>query len=193
MKQGAASRRREAKEGRLSFGVGSLKLLIDGHNLIGSGELPGISLADEDDELKLVRLLRRYRSRVRKDITVFFDAGLPGGRSRQLSSGGVEVIFAHDRGQRADDLIASRLRRAANPRHLTVVTSDHALADLARSRGARVISSQEFAARLTAPLPSSLRPREEPPLSPQEVEEWLAFFGEKEKNEEAEGGERSCG
>jgi len=159
-----------------------MPLLIDGHNLIGCGELPGISLADEDDELKLVRLLRCYRSRVRKDITVFFDAGLPGGRSRQLSGSGVEVIFAHDRDQRADDLIASRLRRAANPRNLTVVTSDHALADLARARGARVISSQEFAARLTAPPPSSPRQREEPPLSPQEVEEWLAFFGQEAGN-----------
>ena len=156
-----------------------MPLLIDGHNLIGSGKLPGISLADEDDELKLVRLLRRYRGRVRKDITVFFDAGLPGGRSRELSGGGVEVIFAHDRGQRADDLIASRLRRATNPRSLTVVTSDRTLADIARARGAQVISSAEFAARLTAPLPSSRRPRQEPPLSPQEVEEWLAFFGEK--------------
>jgi len=156
-----------------------MPLLIDGHNLIGSGKLPGISLADEDDELKLVRLLRRYHSRVRKKITVFFDAGLPGGRSRELSSSGVEVIFARDRGQRADDLIASRLQRAANPRGLTVVTSDRTLADIARARGARVISSAEFAAWLTTPLPSSQRPREEPPLSPQEVEEWLAFFGQK--------------
>ena len=27
-----------------------MPLLIDGHNLIGCGELPGISLADGDDE-----------------------------------------------------------------------------------------------------------------------------------------------
>jgi len=45
---------------------------------------------------------------------------------------------------------------------------------------ARVISSAEFAARLIAPPAPSRRPREEPPLSPQEVEEWLAFFGQGE-------------
>nr|MBC8448436.1 NYN domain-containing protein [Chloroflexota bacterium] len=152
-----------------------MPLLIDGHNLIGSGELPGISLADEDDELRLVRLMRRYRSRVRQNITVFFDAGLPGGLSRELSGGGVKVIFASDQRRSADDLIAARLRQAANPRELTVVTSDHTLAEMARARGAQVISAVEFAARLTAPLPSSVRLREEPRLSPQEVEEWLAF------------------
>jgi len=155
-------------------------LLIDGHNLIGSGQLPGISLADENDELKLVRLLRRYRSRVRSDITVVFDAGVPGGRSRGLSGGGVEVVFAPRRKQRADDIIAARARRAANPRGLTVVTSDHNLADTVRSHGAGVVPSAEFAARLLAPLPSSQRLREEPPLSSQEVEEWLDFFGEEE-------------
>jgi len=155
-------------------------LLIDGHNLIGSGQLPGISLVDENDELKLVRLLRRYRSRVRSDIPVVFDAGVPGGRSRGLSGGGVEVVFAPSRKQRADDVIAARVRRAANPRGLTVVTSDHNLAETIRSHGGRVVPSAEFAARLLAPLPSPQRLREEPPLSSQEVEEWLGFFGEEE-------------
>lgn len=156
---------------------------MDGHNLIGSGQLPGISLADEDDELKLVRLLRRYRGPGRKRITVFFDAGLPGGLSRQLSGGGVKVIFASDRRRSADDLIAARLRHAARPGELTVVTSDHTLAELAQARGAQVISTAEFAARLTAPLPSSVRQRAEPPLSPQEVKEWLAFFGEEQEEQ----------
>lgn len=157
-----------------------MEFLIDGHNLIGSGQLPGISLADEDDELKLVRLLRRYRSHGRKRITVFFDAGVPGGLSRELSGGGVKVIFASAGQRSADDLIAARLRRAARPGELTVVTSDHTLAELAQARGAQVMSAAEFAARLTAPLPSSVRQHAEPPLSPQEVEEWLAFFGEEQ-------------
>ncbi|MDH7485273.1 MAG: NYN domain-containing protein [Anaerolineae bacterium] len=157
-----------------------MEFLVDGHNLIGSGQLPGISLADEDDERKLVHLLRRYRSHGRKKITVFFDAGLPGGLSRELSGGGVKVIFASAERRSADELIAARLRQAARPRELTVVTSDHSLAALAQARGAQVMSAAEFAARLTAPLPSSVRLREEPLLSPQEVEEWLAFFEETE-------------
>jgi len=154
-----------------------MPLLIDGHNLIGSGELPGISLADEDDELQLVRLLRRFRSRVRSDLTVIFDGGILGGLSRGLSGGGVSVVFAANRKQRADDLIMGRLHRATQPNNLTVVTTDFALAKMARRAGARVISSAEFAARLLAPLPSSRRLREEPLLPAEEVDDWLTFFG----------------
>jgi predicted RNA-binding protein with PIN domain len=153
-----------------------MPLLIDGHNLIGSGALPGISLADEDDELQLIRLLRRYRSRVRTDITVVFDSGIPGGRSRALSGGGVAAVFAFQRRQRADDIIASRVRRSSDPGGLTVVTSDRALAQKALDHHARVVPAEEFASRLLAPLTSSQRLREEPPLPRAEVDEWLAFF-----------------
>jgi predicted RNA-binding protein with PIN domain len=153
-----------------------MPLLIDGHNLIGSGTLPGISLGDKDDELQLVRLLRRYRSRLRSDITVVFDGGIPGGTSRVLSGGGVKVVFAFSRKQRADDIISARTRRAANPGSLTVVTSDNHLAQEARSHGAQVISSSRFADRLLAPLPTTRRLREEPRLPEREVEDWLAFF-----------------
>lgn len=170
-----------------------MPLLIDGHNLIGSGALPGISLADEDDELLLVRLLRRYRSRVRSDLTVVFDGGIPGGPSPGLSGGGVSVVFAPSRKQSADDLIIGRLRRAAQPDSLTVVTSDFALAATARRAGAHVVSAAEFAARLLAPLPDSQRLRAEPLLPTEEVDEWLSFFGmEQEGNqlaEEAESGD----
>ena len=155
-----------------------MPLLIDGHNLIGSGVLPGIALADEDDELQLVRLLRRYRSRVRSDITVIFDGGIPGGRSRELSGGGIAVVFAYGHQQSADDLIVSRVRLSTNPDGVTVVTSDRDLAGSVRSKGARVLSSVEFGSRLTAPLPSSQRLREEPPLPSQQVDEWMSFFGE---------------
>ena len=157
-----------------------MPLLIDGHNLIGSGQLRGISLADEDDELRLVRLLRRYRCRVRSDITVVFDSGIPGGLSRDLSGGGVHVVFAHATKQKADDLIAARLSRAGRPRDMTVVTSDSQLGALARSRGAQVLGVDQFAALLQAPLPSARRLRPERLLSPREVDDWLAFFGEDE-------------
>lgn len=153
-----------------------MPLLIDGHNLIGSGHLPGISLQDEDDELQLVRLLRRYRSRVRGKLTVVFDSGIPGGFSKGLSGGGVEVVFAASQRHRADDVIAARLRHAKNPAGLTLVTADHVLVRLARLRGAKVVTPPDFAARLLSPLPDSHRMREEPPLSPSEVEEWLSFF-----------------
>ena len=49
--------------------------LIDGHNLIGS--LPGLSLADPEDERKLLDRLQGYARRSRRRMIVFFDQGNP--------------------------------------------------------------------------------------------------------------------
>ena len=49
--------------------------IIDGHNLIGAGLLPGIRLGDPDDELQLLEQLRAYRARGGPEMIVFFDSG----------------------------------------------------------------------------------------------------------------------
>ena len=69
-----------------------MPILIDGHNLIG--RLPGISLADADDEQALVRLLLSYRARTGKAITVVFDPGVSSTLSQTRKVGGVEVVSA---------------------------------------------------------------------------------------------------
>lgn len=148
--------------------------LVDGHNVIGTGLLPNISLADEDDEIKLVQLLRRYYARVRTPITVVFDKGLPGGRAKALSGGGVEVIFASAVGQTADAVLISRIRRTRHPASLRVVTSDRRVQAVAQAHGCRVISAQAFAHELTAPLPEV--PKDDIRLTEEEVEEWLRLF-----------------
>ena len=150
-----------------------MPLLIDGHNLIG--RLPDLRLDDSDDEAKLVARLRAYCARTGKRATVVFDRGLPGGRSRELSGGGVEVVFAAT-GHAADGILRERIRRARDPRGLTVVTSDHEVIAVARARGARVIRSEEFAARLNAPQPADAGERDAH-LSAEEIEEWLRVFG----------------
>ncbi|GAB4447535.1 MAG: NYN domain-containing protein [Anaerolineae bacterium] len=146
-----------------------MPLLIDGHNLIG--QMADISLDDPDDEIRLVERLRRYHARTRKRITVIFDQGLPGGKSRPHSTHGVEVIFAPGNTS-ADALILRRVRRHRNPRELTVVSSDHDLAQAARESGAHAITAAAFAAQLAAVPPASA----EPTLSPEEVEAWLRLF-----------------
>ena len=94
-----------------------MPLLIDGHNLIG--RLPDLDLDDPDDEAKLVARLRAYCIRARKHATVIFDRGLPGGRSRELSGGGVETVFA-SAGRTADSILRGRIHRTRDPRGLTV-------------------------------------------------------------------------
>ncbi|MBU0704895.1 MAG: NYN domain-containing protein [Chloroflexi bacterium] len=150
-----------------------MPLLIDGHNLIGRGQLPGLRLDDPDDEAKLVARLRTYCARTRKRVTVVFDHGLPGGRSRELSGGGVEVVFA-SAGRTADGILRERVRRARDPRGLTVVTSDNEVIAAAQAGGARVIRSEEFAAQLDVPRAKVER---DVHLSAEEVEEWLNVFG----------------
>jgi len=149
-----------------------MPLLIDGHNLIG--RLPDLRLDDPDDEVKLVARLRAYRARTGKRVTVVFDRGLPGGHSQELSGAGVEVVFAAA-GHTADGILRERIRWARDPRGLTVVTSDREVIAAARARGARVMRSEEFSARLSASGPDQVE--QDVHLSPEEVDEWLRVFG----------------
>ncbi len=149
--------------------------LVDGHNLIG--QMPGFSLADPDDEAKLVQLLKRFAARRKKKVAVIFDKGSPGGRS-SLSGAWVEVRFA-SASSSADVLIRRKVREIKDAPNWTVVTSDGEVAAAARQRGARVMASAEFAAALrVAPAGPDKR---EAGLSKEEVDEWLAVFGPERK------------
>jgi predicted RNA-binding protein with PIN domain len=152
-------------------------VLIDGHNLIG--RLPDISLADPDDEARLVSRLQAYAGRTGKRVTVVFDRGLPGGPSRALSGGRVEVVFAPT-GRRADRVLVERIRRARDPAGLTVVTSDREVIATAQNRGARVMRSEVFVSELEVPPGPGADGKREVHLSPEEVEAWLALFEEDE-------------
>ena len=110
-----------------------MPILVDGHNLIA--KLPGIHLDDPDDEERLVERLRRYQARTGKRLTVYFDAGLPGGPDWDLSTSKVRVVFA-SAGDSADKLIVRRVRRSRDPQGLTVVTSDQRIIAAVERRGA---------------------------------------------------------
>ncbi len=159
-----------------------MPLLVDGHNLIG--QVPGIDLADADDEAQLVMLLRRYATTKRtRQVFVVFDHGVYG-HPEQLDGYGVSCYFARSP-RDADQELIRRIKKAAHPREWTVVTSDRQVVRAAADRGVRVISSQAFAAQLTTPKPQAA-PEEKPrdvKLSEAEIEEWLALFGQTEVDE----------
>lgn len=147
-----------------------MPFLIDGHNLIG--QMPDLSLADPDDEQKLIERLRAYLVRVHKTGTVVFDQGLPGGAAH-WSNNVLEVRFA-PAPKTADDAIRERLRRDRNPRGIVVVTADRELAQAAQQVGARVRRPIDFARDLVAqPKPAS---KKETGLTAAEVEEWERAF-----------------
>lgn len=159
-----------------------MPVLIDGHNLIG--RLPALSLQDPHDEEKLVRLLKSYRARTGKRVTVVFDPGQAFHLAQTRRLGGIEVVFA-PHGSTADAVIAKRVRSSRNPRGWLVVTSDQRLAETVRGHGARVQSAEEFGSGLGTPVEAPAAWRETPP-SPEEVEAWLALFEHEEQQDTGE-------
>jgi predicted RNA-binding protein with PIN domain len=155
-----------------------MHFLIDGHNLIAA--LPDISLEDPEDEAKLVLLLRSWTAAgARRQVTIVFDGGLPGGTARTLSSSVVRVIFASS-GIPADNLLISRIRQVRNPAEYTLVSSDRAVTTVARARGMPHTTSQDFAQRLLRAPEQHDGPSvdEKPELAEEEIADWLKLFGD---------------
>lgn len=158
-----------------------MNYLIDGHNLIA--RTPGLSLADPDDESKLVRLLRRWTAAdSRRKVTVIFDAGLPAGEAKHLSGGGVKAIFAPNNSS-ADAVLIRRIEAIGNPPEFVVVSSDGAILAAAARRRVAAQRSEEFAVAMMTDRQfgggekaPAQRP-DAPAMSPDEMQEWLAVFG----------------
>ncbi|MFO7664216.1 MAG: NYN domain-containing protein [Chloroflexota bacterium] len=157
--------------------------LIDGHNLIA--KLPGLSLEDPHDEIKLVQLLKRWcAADSRRKVTVVFDAGLPGGEARHLSGGGVKVVFAASNSS-ADAVLMRRIEQIKNPSAFTTISSDNAILTAARRSRVPVQRSETFATAMlsdrtfrekNADRAPAERPEAET-MSPDELAEWLELFG----------------
>ncbi len=155
-----------------------MHLLIDGHNLIA--QIPGISLADADDEAKLVMLLRGYAARKRgRTVLVVFDHGVYG-HPQHLNGYSVTCHFAKSP-QDADTQLIRRLRALARPSEWVLVSSDRAVTSVAQECRVRVIGAREFAALLLEPSARQNDRHEEKPdrrLSEAEIAEWLQIFGQ---------------
>lgn len=161
------------------------KLLIDGHNLIG--QTPGLSLADPNDEQKLIVMLRQYAARRQARIVVVFDSGTAshaGGKSKELSGGGVTAIFAGSH-TIADRILMERIRELRKPGEWVVVSSDREVQQAAQQRKMNVWSSADFARRI-GPSPQRDASAEPPTakdsgLTQSEVDEWLRLFKQERK------------
>ena len=104
---------------------------------------------NEPDEAvrRLIDELDRYSKETGEEVTVVFDR-----QPRNLSPGihgAITVVFASRRGRNAaDHEIIEMVSDDESSATLAVVTSDRDLADRARQRGARVVSSGSFRRRL---------------------------------------------
>ncbi len=154
-----------------------MPLIIDGHNLIP--KLPGLSLQAPDDEMRLVEWLQRYCAHRNTRAEVYFDRAAAGSAGRR-HFGAVTAVFVHS-GRTADQAIAARVRKLGKQaRNWVVVSSDHEVQRAARWAGARVVSSETFAAELMALNQTRVEAEKPENLSADELEEWLRLFGEEE-------------
>ena len=148
--------------------------LIDGHNLIP--KLPGFSLGEIDDELKLVKWLQVFSREKRKTIDVYFDGALPG--FQPVRKFGMVTAHFVRQGRTADAAIQFRLQQAGkSARNLSVVSSDHQVQASAHFAHAAVISAEDFASDLVACLDQAPNDSDsERPLSPEQIAYWEKRF-----------------
>jgi hypothetical protein len=155
-----------------------MRILIDGHNLIG--KITTLSLSAPDDEEQLVLMLRRYAARKRgRRIDVVFDCGTYG-HPLQLNGYGVQCHFAKDPHD-ADEELIRRIRAIRNKDLWIVVSSDKRVIGQAKAHGINTMSSEGFAQKMLKqdPVPKVCATDKHKERVPTETEivEWLRLFG----------------
>ncbi|AUS77918.1 RNA-binding protein [Actinoalloteichus sp. AHMU CJ021] len=121
----------------------SVHVVVDGYNVTKTG-YPDISLAQQRDRLN--GQLGALAARTGAEVTVVFDgAGVVA--VPVASARGVRVLFS-DPGVLADDVIRALVAAEPEGRPVVVVTSDRAVADSVRRRGAHPVPSSVLLARL---------------------------------------------
>jgi predicted RNA-binding protein with PIN domain len=121
----------------------NVHLIVDGYNITKTG-YPELSLADQRD--RLTNGLSVLAARTGAEVTVVFDGAgvlsVPAASPR-----GVRVLFS-DRGVLADDVIRSLVAAEPLGRPMVVATSDRAVADSVRQRGAQAAPASVLVSRL---------------------------------------------
>ncbi len=150
-----------------------MPLIIDGHNLIG--KMSTISLADPNDEDKLVRILARRLHGTRQKVIVVFDKGSDVDFAPVRTGPRLRVIFASPTSS-ADTMIIDLIRRDPNPKGMTIVSSDNEIRRCARARRARLISAEDFARQLESEPNGEDKPVPAHQRKEIDVKEWLEYF-----------------
>jgi predicted RNA-binding protein with PIN domain len=122
----------------------AVHMVVDGYNVTKTG-YPELPLVDQRE--RLVYQLAALAARTGAEVTVVFDGAgvvsVPSAAPR-----GVRVLFS-DPGVLADDVIRALVTAEPEGRPVVVVTSDRAVADSVRRRGAHPVPSAVLIARIT--------------------------------------------
>ncbi len=153
-----------------------MQYLVDGHNLIPY--VPGISLADIDDEDQLIKLLQIHGRVTRSRIEVFFDKA-PAGKPR-IRKVGMVTVHSIPEPAIADTAIIRKVQSLGKATGgYSVVSHDREVQSTCRRLGARIVDSPDFAHSIQNSLRAeSKRSKEQPEVDALEVDAWLKMFEE---------------
>ena len=122
----------------------SERWIVDGMNVIGSR--PDGWWQDRERAMReLATALAEYAAESGEEVAVVFDGRAP---QRPFDASGIEVSFAPGGRNAADDRIVAIVAEDDDPSNLRVVTSDKALVNRVRARGAAVEPAGAFRRRL---------------------------------------------
>ncbi|WP_414938022.1 NYN domain-containing protein [Amycolatopsis sp. cmx-11-51] len=122
----------------------NVHVIVDGYNVTKTG-YPELALSDQRD--RLIHQLSALAARTGAEVTVVFDGAgvlsVPAAVPR-----GVRVLFS-DRGVLADDVIRALVAAEPPGRPMVVASTDRAVADSVRRKGAHPVPSAVLVSRLS--------------------------------------------
>lgn len=155
--------------------------IIDGNNVMG--QTPGWHRDKSESRRLLLAKVAAFARAKRARVTVVFDGEPDRVAPDDSAVRGVKVLYA-ERGSDADARIEKLVEASADPRGLTVVTSDRRLAFAVRARGATVVRSGDFRKQLDRVLESTPNVEDGEHVEVGDVNSWLRYFGSLPEDEE---------
>ncbi len=155
-------------------------LLIDGYNVIfkSQGLIEKSPDALQQSRNKLIQQLVAYQSQKKIKVTVVFDGKGNVQPDKTTLNRGVNVLFSSFP-ETADQVIKRILDKEHQTQNTTLVTSDQALAYVARTLGAEVWSVDKFLQQDRKRKQTDLEQHKlKAHISKRELNEWLRLFGE---------------
>jgi len=153
-------------------------IIVDGYNyILRCKPVP----RDNDKALwqareEFVRQMSVYRAGKKLKVIIVFDGQDEKGLARTSAAGGISVQFS-SAPQKADPHIIKLIEKFASPRNITLVTSDRALANLARSMGCTIWDTGVLLAKLARnDLPEEFQQKYNTNLGQNEIDAWLDLF-----------------
>jgi predicted RNA-binding protein with PIN domain len=148
--------------------------LVDGNNVMA--QRVGWHRDKRRARLALLDELADFAESKGATVAVVFDGAPDDLVAENSLYRGVRVHYAA-RGSDADARIRSLVEAARERRTLIVVTSDRALADSVRARGARVVRSGEFRRMLEEQSAGEGAGAPKKEVRPDDTAHWLRYFG----------------